>query len=365
MDIFFDPSISVFGPDPLEPLSKMFDDASSLNITPQSPQNEELKKDSLSSETDQQKNKIDTSIEERRRRGKIRSKKCRDKKKIYIQGLEEKIKELQKENFRLQNLVANYRNEKLEYFGKEIKTFEKDSRKHKIDTFQKFIDPETFEMKKDVKENLGDIFNKTSKLQMERHKRFMDEVFKIVVNHACPFDKFFKKCPTKEYTTKYETIKALDKLFGDEREEFIKENNLLELDLLMADFRPSKRQFLFMKDILLKKQYLIVEKYREGISLLLQAKDIFQKTSVEVWGVIHFMFNSKIFSDEQILKGPTKRDFFTLANSFEEFWNIETHPVEYDHNIFTDPILGKKARRNLSASKTPDSFSYNQYILPA
>ncbi|CAI2373965.1 unnamed protein product [Moneuplotes crassus] len=364
MDIFNDPSTSFFGLNSFEPLSRMLgpDPPQNRVIPPQ--QETELKKESVSSETDQHKSKVDTSIEERRRRGKIRSKRSRDKKKLYLQGLEEKIKELQKENFRLQNLVANYRSEKLEYYGEEIKTFEKDSRKQKLETFKNFIDPETLEFKKITKETLGDIFAKNCKFQMDRHKNFMDGIFKILVNHICPFDKFFKKCPSKEYTTDFETIKELSKLEDKECDDFAKQNNIDPLDVIISRLKPSRRQFLCMKNVFFKKKLQIAEKYREGINLLFQAKDIFQEASVEVCVTTHFMFNSKVFSDEEFLKKRSLRDLFSAPNSFEDFWKVQTQPVEYANHVFTDPILGKRARKVLPEDKKIDGFCYNQFKLP-
>jgi hypothetical protein len=47
------------------------------------------------------------SIQEKRQRGKIRSKKSRDRKKRYVEELETRVKELEKENIRLHNIIAS------------------------------------------------------------------------------------------------------------------------------------------------------------------------------------------------------------------------------------------------------------------
>ena len=53
------------------------------------------------------------SIEERRRRGRIRSKISRTRRKEYIEELERKVKTLETENFRLQSLIIGYRKENM------------------------------------------------------------------------------------------------------------------------------------------------------------------------------------------------------------------------------------------------------------
>ena len=53
-------------------------------------------------------------IEEKRRKGRIRSKITRERRKAYILQLEEKVKHLESENFRLQNLLIKYRKENID-----------------------------------------------------------------------------------------------------------------------------------------------------------------------------------------------------------------------------------------------------------
>ena len=60
-------------------------------------------------------------IEDKRMKSRIRSKKARIRKKIYIQELEDKVKYLEKENYRLQNLLVMYRREELNKTSDETK----------------------------------------------------------------------------------------------------------------------------------------------------------------------------------------------------------------------------------------------------
>ena len=63
----------------------------------------------LGSKTQHDSMKNDQNVEVRRRLGKERSKKARDKKKLYLQELEVRVKELEKDNIRLQNLIEIYK----------------------------------------------------------------------------------------------------------------------------------------------------------------------------------------------------------------------------------------------------------------
>ncbi|CAI2370884.1 unnamed protein product [Moneuplotes crassus] len=305
----------------------------------------------------------DISIEEKRRRGKIRSKRSRDKKKLYYQDLENRIKELQKENFRLQNLVANYRSEKLEYYGKEVKSFVKDSRDIKLKMFKNFVDPETMEMKKKADFVLKDKFNELSKVQLEKHKKFMDEVFKLIVNNICPFDKFLRKRNDTEYTTDYETIKELAKIPEGLRAKVAQEKNLTQVDLLFAAFNPSKRQFEFITKVFMKKDQHLRQKYKEGLKLLFEAKSVIQKTSVELCSYMYFTLNSQAFKDTQIFNSHARRDILQPADLFNEIWKVQVNPVEYKFDLHKDPICGKRARKVFTEDIKNYSFEYNEYSL--
>jgi len=74
-----------------------------------------------------------SKIEEKRRKGRIRSQITRKRKKEYLQLLEEKIKKLENENFRLQNLLLNYRKENFEMIDDESKTLVQTIKEHRMD----------------------------------------------------------------------------------------------------------------------------------------------------------------------------------------------------------------------------------------
>lgn len=49
------------------------------------------------------------TLEEKRMKGRIRSRNTRARKKNYIESLEKKVKQLEEENFKLQNVILSYR----------------------------------------------------------------------------------------------------------------------------------------------------------------------------------------------------------------------------------------------------------------
>ena len=101
-----------------------------------------------------------SNIEERRRKGRLRSKESRDRRKVYISNLEERIKFLENENFRLQSIILKYRRENFENIDKGYKSFIEESIEHKRKVYSQFMDLETLEIKKAPKVSLAENFQK-------------------------------------------------------------------------------------------------------------------------------------------------------------------------------------------------------------
>ncbi len=62
----------------------------------------------------------------------------------------------------------------------------------------------------------------------------------------------------------------------------MKENNLTPLDEYVASFDPSKRQFDFIKTVVLKKELEVKKKFESAIKHLLEAKLIIQRSNLEI-----------------------------------------------------------------------------------
>lgn len=307
---------------------------------------------------------IDTNIEEKRRRWRVRSKKQRDKKKIYIQDLESRVQELQKENFRLQNLLAHYRDEKMEFFGKDLKSLAKEKTQERTELINNIMDPETLEFNKDRKFTLLDNIHKNNIQKINRHRKFMDEIFKVVVNNMCPFQSYLKNRIRSESTTSYETLKKLNKMTKIEAAKFVKENNLTQWDLTLAFINPTKRQYEFIKNYCLKKDLDIQKKYTKGLEHLFKAKDILEKTSADLCTYLFFLIKSNILPDEQLLNKNAIESINKPDNNFEDVFEVQVEPKIYKFDLTKDPVLTKRAKKMYKEGEGVYEFEFNQYKVP-
>ena len=108
-------------------------------------------------------------IEQKRMSGRIRSKKTRIRKKEYILKLEEKVKKLETENFRLQNLLLNYREENFEMIDGDSKTHIQNIKEHRVsftETLQEWSKNNQFER------NIGEIKDKFDTSSKAYDKKF-------------------------------------------------------------------------------------------------------------------------------------------------------------------------------------------------
>ena len=64
-----------------------------------------------------------------------------------------------------------------------------------------------------------------------------------------------------EYTTDFSLITKMKKLTKYQISEFRK-HGLNEIDAYIASFNPTKKQFTFMRDIIMKKEFELKQKYK-------------------------------------------------------------------------------------------------------
>ena len=84
--------------------------------------------------------------------------------------------------------------------------------------------------------------------------------------------------------------------------EFREENNFNLIDEFVMSFSPNKRQFEFLRDVILKKEYELKLKYEQGIKELVKAKDTLGQASVDLYAFINFMMKSQVLKTKQILE---------------------------------------------------------------
>ena len=132
-----------------------------------------------------------------------------------------------------------------------------------------------------------------------------------------------------EYSTDFEVIKKMNKLGKYQVEEFKETNNLTGIDDYVASFQPNKRQFDFLKEVVLKKEYQVKMKFEEAIRHLLKAKMILQQANIEIYSCIGFFLKSGVFSEYQLLHSRIKDGFFKKEEAFKNIWKINVESERY------------------------------------
>ncbi|CAI2371258.1 unnamed protein product [Moneuplotes crassus] len=306
------------------------------------------------------------SIEEKRRKGRIRAKNSRIRRKNYLVELQNKICALEKENFRLQNLLIAYRREKFENVSSVTQSFAKDMDRIRKKTIQKFIDPTKMQAKEGMQDAIATDFRKSGLKIMENHQNFLDRVFEMLINHPYPTPRFsYWKELGPVYNTDYSLIKKLQRISKFEEPGFIKEHGLTEMDQVIASMSPNKKQFEFLRDVRLKKEFKIKTIYKEGISYLCKAKSLFEKATVELCALTSFLSKCNIFSDSQIINARLKDGFFNKDDSFTGIWQIKVSQKPYHYDMAADEIYGHLAAKLIPREEQQIRFTYNEYSLPS
>ena len=224
------------------------------------------------------------SLEEKRRKSRIRSKNARVRKKEYIEHLEGKVKRLEKENFRLQSLILGYRRDTWENVEETSTTLMKEIDDIKKDIFGTFVDLETMEAKEKPTKSLKQHFEEESDAVLKKHQHFLDKLFEIIINHLYPIEKFsYWKDLGRDYKTTFENIKKFEKMSKYQKQEYINEKEFNKVDEFIMSLSPNKRQFTFLKEVVLKKEYELKQDFMKGIELLIQAKNSISKTNSDLY----------------------------------------------------------------------------------
>mmetsp|Transcript_12679 Transcript_12679/g.11236 ORF Transcript_12679/g.11236 Transcript_12679/m.11236 type:complete len:278 (+) Transcript_12679:259-1092(+) len=275
-----------------------------------------------------------------------------------------KIKGLENENFRLQNLIINYRNENMEKVDTGSNTFLNKIKENKDVILGQF---ETIENKDKGNKDLpcfSQYFHKNIQDTQKKHKKFLDCVFELIINHPYPVTRFkYWKYLNTEYSSDYQQIKKLDKLTKYQISELVKDNKISGIDKYVASLSPNKMQFNCIKNIWLKKEFKIREEFKEGITLLLKAKGIFEKGSTDLCGLLSFCLKSNIITDEQVLNSQVRDTLTQEEDAFRNIWDIKIEPKVYEINFGEDPIYKKISKKYLKKEERHFKGVYNNYSI--
>mmetsp|Transcript_21790 Transcript_21790/g.19313 ORF Transcript_21790/g.19313 Transcript_21790/m.19313 type:complete len:161 (+) Transcript_21790:91-573(+) len=149
----------------------------------ENPDNNSLSIEPLESLHEEEVSQDISDKEEKRRKGRIRSKRSRDRKKEYFDELENKIKKLEKENFRLQNLLIQYRKENIENFDDDSQAIVKEFNFEKTSAIAKYIDFDQMKMKEDEPGSILEEFWNFSAECLKKHREFLDGAFETIINN--------------------------------------------------------------------------------------------------------------------------------------------------------------------------------------
>lgn len=173
------------------------------------------------------------NLNRKRERGRLRSKASRDRKKIYLEQLEQRVKELENENFRLQNLLV-VRNEKIDILGEEPGKYlvkHQDIKKEMMGDFSKL--KQSPGQTPDFK--FFERFIENLKRQQDKHQKFLDTTFESLINHPFPMFKRkhwgdFEKAEVKTFSI----IQKYSKLSKYQIPEFEQAHDINSLDRFVA-----------------------------------------------------------------------------------------------------------------------------------
>lgn len=262
-------------------------------------------------------------LQSKRENCRKRSKRARDRKKAYYEELEIKIKHLEEENFRLQNLIVAYRAEKINMVDEELVPYQKYHSLGKTDAIKKFMDADTLKFKPKSDISLYDNLNSGIFSHIEKHREFLDMAFEAIINH--PFPNWKMKYwgdlngePIKDYSIfqKYSRLLKNQKLSKYQLPEFCEKYNITKADEYIASMNiTSKKQYNFMKKYA-SREYSLKKTYLEGIDHLLKAKEIFEKSVGNHLLGIQFLLKSKILTDKQVLESKFQDSLCSRDNAF-------------------------------------------------
>ncbi|CAI2373381.1 unnamed protein product [Moneuplotes crassus] len=301
------------------------------------------------------------SIKNKRLRAKDRSKMSRNRKKEYIKELEFKVRYLEKENIRLQNLLAQKAEEQDSL--KQENVFEKEKNNGVRNLWKQVLDLESLNPKR-TPTKFCEVWEKFFKIIFDKHKAFIDVAFRKLINdiHANVTPIHYRDL-TVDYDRDYDIIKKFNNCTKFKESEFKKNHNLNEVDLFIASFKPSKKQFNFIKNVFIRKEAAVKEKCVKAIHRLIKTKQLIEDSFTELSFALNVLIKSGILSDEQLLNSKMKGTIFYDSNSFSKIWKVQSVPVTRSYNLLQDEIIGKEVKKHLRRSEHTFEANFNKFYI--
>eukprot|EP00343_Euplotes_focardii_P004817 CAMPEP_0205809808 /NCGR_PEP_ID=MMETSP0205-20121125/14042_1 /ASSEMBLY_ACC=CAM_ASM_000278 /TAXON_ID=36767 /ORGANISM="Euplotes focardii, Strain TN1" /LENGTH=200 /DNA_ID=CAMNT_0053087417 /DNA_START=309 /DNA_END=908 /DNA_ORIENTATION=+ len=200
---------------------------------------------------------------------------------------------------------------------------------------------------------------------MESHKKVMNLSFEMIIDHLHPFVSFYYwKYFDKGYNASYELIKKFNKRTRFEKPEFIKNNNFTELDELIASFNPDKRQYTYIREVMLPKEMQVKQKFDQALEHLLRAKEMIGEANSELHAFRCFNIKSEIISDKQMFDSMLTFNYQVGAErKLKSIWNIEIEPQSVLFDLTKDQLYGNLAKKNLPKNDRILEYKYDKFVM--
>jgi len=117
-----------------------------------------------------------SQLQKKRMEGKVRSKKSRDRKRVYLEELEMEVKQLRKENIRLQNLIHMKEEQNTDKIDSQPTGVFKQLSKLKESISEKLINPDTMKYKEETTVKVKDQVDAMKKL-MFGNTYFLNSIY--------------------------------------------------------------------------------------------------------------------------------------------------------------------------------------------
>lgn len=302
-------------------------------------------------------------IERKRMSCKDRTRKSRDRKKMYIEELEGKVKQLEKENFRLHHLLLYYRRESMKLVDDEPVNLVENIDKYRQEVENTFIDTETGGYNERASVKCSEHFRKTGERIMESHKKVMNLGFDLIIDHLHPFVSFFYwKFFDQGYSASYELIKKFNKRTKFEKPEFIKNNGFTKLDELIASFTPNKAQYDFITQCMFPKERQIKAKFDDALHHIIKSKEIIAEANAELHAFRTLFIKSEILSDKQVFSSNLNFEYVQgKERKLKSIWDIEVFPKVININLEEDFLYGKYVKKSLPKEDWILEYKYDSY----
>ncbi|CAI2372171.1 unnamed protein product [Moneuplotes crassus] len=305
-----------------------------------------------------------TDKQSKRMNSRMRSRKARQRKKKYLKELELRVKYLEKENIRLQNLVNLKKLEEAKDMSLDSRAFTCDFEQQVREVWSNIIDLDTLD-KRDENPPISEMYDDSFMKILEKHKVFIDSVTRMLVNniHCNATPLYWKDLSEKKYTTDYSIIKKLNSLTKYQTPEFMETHKLQEIDLFVASLNPNKTQFNFLKNIYFKKESEIKTKCLQAIKKVLDAKSLIQESYVENHLLIGLLAKSGIFTDDQIINSKMKETILRKDRNYQDIWRVKSVPYTVRYKLSRDKTIGRAVRKYLPKEDYNKDIEFSRFYV--